>query len=115
MVILQPYKTSRGSASEENESLNRWTKYCSDLYNYETGGDPIVLDCPQILDEEHCPILREEVEATVKALKIEKSTDMDNIPVELVQAGGEDMIDILTQSATRFGGQENDRPHELSP
>ena len=33
--------------TEENEILNRWTKYCSDLYNYETVGDPIVLDCPQ--------------------------------------------------------------------
>ena len=33
--------------TEENEILNRWTEYCSDLYNYETDGDPIVLDCPQ--------------------------------------------------------------------
>ena len=50
--------------TEENEILNRWTEYCSDLYNYE---DPIVLDCPQIPDEEHRPILQEEVEAAVKA------------------------------------------------
>ena len=42
---------------EENEILNRRTGYCSDLYNYETDGDPKVLDCPQILDEEHHPIL----------------------------------------------------------
>ena len=33
--------------TEENEILNRWTEYYSDLYNYETEGDPIVLDCPQ--------------------------------------------------------------------
>ena len=32
--------------TEENEILNRWTEYCSDLYNYETDGDPIVPDCP---------------------------------------------------------------------
>ena len=68
----------------------------SDLYNYETDGDPIVLDCPQIPDEEHHLILREEVEAAVKALKMGKSAVMDNIPAELVQAGGEAMIDILT-------------------
>ena len=37
-VNLQPYKTSRGSDSEENEILNRWTEYCSDLYIYETDG-----------------------------------------------------------------------------
>ena len=82
--------------TEENEILNSWTEYCSDLYNYETEGDPIVLDCPQIPDEEHHPILREEVEAAVKALKMRKSAGVHNIPTELVQAGGEAMIDILT-------------------
>ena len=59
-------------------------------------GDPIVLDCPQIPDEKHHPILREEVEAAVKALKMGKSAGVDNIPAELVQAGGEAMIDSLT-------------------
>ena len=58
--------------TEENEILNRWTEYCSDLYNYETDGDPIVLFYPQIPDEEHHLILREEVEAAVKALKMGK-------------------------------------------
>ena len=81
--------------TEENEILNRWTEYCSDLYNYETDGDPTVLDCPQIPDEEHHPILREEVEA-VKALRMGMSAGVDNIPAELVQAGREAMIDILT-------------------
>ena len=81
---------------EENEILNRWTEYCSDLYNYETEGDPIVLDCPQIQDEEHHPILREDVEAAVKMLMMKKSAGIDNIPAELVQAGGETLIDILT-------------------
>ena len=38
--------------TEENEILNRWTEYCSDLYNYETEGVPIELDCPQIPDAE---------------------------------------------------------------
>ena len=82
--------------TEENEILNRWTEYCSDLYNYATDEDPIVLDCPHISDEEHHPILREEVGAAVKALKMGKSVGMDNIPAELVQAGGVAMIDILT-------------------
>ena len=43
--------------TEENEILNRWTEYCSDLNNYETDGDPVVQDCPQIPYEEHHPIL----------------------------------------------------------
>ena len=63
--------------TEENEILNKWTEYCSDHYNYETDGDPIVLDCPQIPDEEHHPILREEVEAAEKALKMGKSAGVD--------------------------------------
>ena len=32
--------------TEEPDILNRWTEYCSDLNNYETDGDPTVLDCP---------------------------------------------------------------------
>ena len=75
---------------------DRWTEYCSDLYNYETDGDSTVLDCPYIPEEEYHPILREEVEAAVKALKVIKSAEVDNIPAELVQSGGEAMIDILT-------------------
>ena len=37
------------------------------------------------------------MEAPIKALKMGKSAGMDNIPAELVQAGGEAMIDILQQ------------------
>ena len=59
------------------------------------GGGVVVLDCPQISNAEHHPILRE-VEAAVKALKMGKSAGVDNIPVELVQAGGKARIDILT-------------------
>ena len=81
---------------EQNEILNRWTEYCSDLYNYDTDEDPIELDSPQVLDEEHHPMLREEAEAAVKALKMGKSAGVDNIPAELVQAGGEARFDILT-------------------
>ena len=49
----------------------------------------------QLPDEDHHPILWEEVEAVVKALEMGKSAGVDNIPAELVQAG-EAMIDILT-------------------
>ena len=63
---------------------------------YETDGDTIVFACPQIPDEEHYPILRKEVEAAVKALKMGKSAGVDKIPAELVQAGGGAMIGILT-------------------
>ena len=81
-------KSGKGH-TEEHEVLNIWTEYCSDLWNYETDGDSTVLDCPQIPNEDHHPILWEEVEAAVEALKMGKSAGVDNISAELVQAEGE--------------------------
>ena len=44
--------------TEEREMLNRWTKYCTELYNHKADGDPSVLDSPQIDTEDDHPILR---------------------------------------------------------
>ncbi|XP_072016924.1 uncharacterized protein [Amphiura filiformis] len=84
---------------EDKEILSRWTEYCSDLYNYELQGDPSILDCPQYYpdNEESQPILREEVETAVRALKKGKSPGIDNVPGELVQAAGDAAIDVLTK------------------
>ena len=51
-----------------------------------------MLDVPPTINNDSYPILREEVEAAVKSLKKGKSAGVDNIPSELVQAGGEAMI-----------------------
>ena len=48
------------------------------------------------------PILREEIESAVASLKKGKSAGVDNIPAELVQAGGEPMIDVLTEICNRI-------------
>ena len=61
----------------------------------------MVLDYTQIPDEEHHHILREEVEAAAKALKMVKSSGVDNIATELVQAG-EVTIDVLTSICYKF-------------
>ena len=55
--------------TEEREILNRWTEYCTELYNHKANGDPSVLDCPQTDTENDHPILRKEVEAAVQSLK----------------------------------------------
>ena len=78
--------------TEEREILNRWTE----LYNHKANGDPSVLDCPQTDTEDSHPILRKEVEAAVQSLKKGKSAGVDNIPAELVQASGADVITALT-------------------
>ena len=78
--------------------LNRWTEYCYELYNHKANGDPSVLDCSQRDREDDHPTLRKEVEAAVQSQKKGKSTGVNkmNIPAELVQAGGEDVITALT-------------------
>ena len=41
--------------TEEQQILNRWTEYCSELYNYKANGDPSVLNCPQTDTEDDHP------------------------------------------------------------
>ena len=81
--------------TEERNILKRWSEYCSELYTHITTGDPKMLDVPPTTNNDSYPILWEEVEAAVKSLKKGKSAGVDNIPSELVQAGGEAMIDML--------------------
>ena len=80
----------------EREILNLWTEYCSELYNHKANGDPSVLNCPQTDTEDDHSILRKEVEAAVQSLKKGTSTGVDNIPAELIQGGGEDVLTALT-------------------
>ena len=108
MKDLTSDKLGRSSTTQDKsgkcltEILSRWTEYCSELYNYESCGDNIVLDCSQPPEEDLQPILREEVEIAVASLKKGKSAGVDNIPAELVQAGGETMIDVLAEICNRI-------------
>ena len=70
------------------------TEYCTELYNHKANGNPPVLDCPQTSTEDDHPILRKEMEAAVQSLKKGKSAGVDNIPAELVQAGGDDVTQL---------------------
>ena len=87
---------------EERQILNQWKEYCSELDNYKANGDQSVLNCTQTDTEDDHPILRREVEAAVKSLKKGKSAGVDNIPAELVQAGGEDVITTLTMICNKI-------------
>ena len=77
-------------------------QFCVACICSESCGDNAVLDCSQSPEEDLQPILREEVEIAVASLKRGKSAGVDNIPAELVQAGGETMIDILTEICNRI-------------
>ena len=60
-------------------------------------GDNAVLDCSQPPEDHLQSILREEDEIVVTSLKKGKSSGIADIPVELVHAARETMIDVLTQ------------------
>ena len=68
----------------------------SGLYDHKANGDPSVLSCPQTDTEDDHPILRKEVEAAVQSLKKGMSAGVDDIPAELVQVGGDNVINALT-------------------
>ena len=61
-----------------------------------------MLDCSQPPEEYLQPILHEEVEIVVVSLKQGKYAGVDNIPAELVQAGGETMIGVLTEICNKI-------------
>ena len=69
---------------------------CPELYNHKANGDPSVLNCPHTDIADDHPILHKEMEVAVQLLKKEKSAGVNNIPAELVQAGGEDVITAVT-------------------
>ena len=67
--------------TEEQQILNRWTEYCSKLYNYKANGDPSILSCPQTDTEDDHPILCREVEAAVHSQKKECAyIDRNSVP-----------------------------------
>ena len=76
----KPYKTSRGSVSQRR--MKSFTGGQSTAQTFTT----IRLRGTKSIDtdEEHHPILREEVEAAVKVLKVGMSAGVDNMPAELV-------------------------------
>ena len=79
--------------TEEKEILSRWIEYCSELYSHEHCGDNEVLDCSQPPEEDlHCSSITEKGEVC----------GVDNIPAKLVHAGGETIIDVLSEICNRI-------------
>ena len=72
--------------TEEQQILNQWTEYCSELYNHKANGDPSVLNCTQTDTDDDHPILPREVEAAVQSLKKRKSAGVDITPAELARS-----------------------------
>ena len=81
----------RGILTESTAFLNRWTKYCSGLYNCDLHPDASLPKSNQThtQEAESLFVLREEIEEAVLCLKAGKSSGVDNIPSELLKNGAE--------------------------
>ena len=81
---------------EEDVIMNRWTAYCTELYNRPVTGDISVLNVINENKEPQLSIRRHEIDTAVHSLKIGKSPGIDNIPAELIRTGDDKIIDVLT-------------------
>ena len=88
--------------TEEKEIIKRWTEYCSELYSHHAVGDNTILEQPTSTDRDSLPILKSEIKEAIKTMKKGKSPGIDNIPSELVQAGGESTINQLHSICNRI-------------
>ena len=61
-----------------------------------------MLNVPPVTDTDNYPILLEEVEAAEKSLNKGNSPGIDNIPGELVQAGGDAVISALDKICNKI-------------
>jgi len=85
-------ENSQGQLLTDGDGImERWTEYCSGLYNYELNSDPsLVRNHHDSGENVTSPdILPMEVEAAIKGLKAGKSPGVDNVPSELIAHGGD--------------------------
>lgn len=86
---------------EKSQILQRWTKYCSALYeeqlDHDTAAETIkeleAISPPVVTSEDD--IMEEEVRKAIKRLKNNKSPGIDNISGEMLKQGGEVVVQEL--------------------
>ena len=94
-IIVNVHDKDGKCITDKTEVLKRWTEYCSELYTHNAEGDISVLTVNEPSNQDNFPILKSEVEAAIQELKMGKSAGIDNIPAELMLAGGHIVIQIL--------------------
>lgn len=83
-----------GNCLTEDDIMQNWREYCSNLYNYENRRDPYVTKNEESSNDDGAPIFRE-VETAIKTMKNAKMTGIGTIPAELINNGGASVIDIV--------------------
>ena len=96
-IIVNVHDKDGKCITDKTEVLKRWTEYCSViiLYTHNAEGDISVLTVNEPSNQDNFPILESEVEAAIQALKMGKSAGIDNIPAEVIKAGGHIVIQIM--------------------
>ena len=86
---------------DDTEILNRWSEYRKDLYNYQITLDRNLLSNRNSYSEISPPIIKSEVEQSIRSIQKGKAAGVDNIPVNyllllLFTHGGEEMLTVMT-------------------
>ena len=85
--------------TEKKDVLERWREYCRDMYE-DTSKNPHMITT-EIEEKEPEPML-DEVRLAIKSLKRGKSPGCDDIPAELIQAGGEASVRVYHKLCTKI-------------
>ncbi len=100
---LSAIKDQSGTVLEDGKQIKaRWKQHFEKLYNEQNETDPDILkELPATNSHEPLDnVMKEEVEAAIRALKKKKSPGEDNISAEMIQAGQEcstEMMHVLCE------------------
>ncbi|CAF3402770.1 unnamed protein product [Rotaria sp. Silwood1] len=89
--------------------MERWTKYCSGLYEDNGGGEKVVEELVNISpsnDNSSYGILYNEVQDAIQKLKKNKSPGTDEITAEMIQSGGEKLVHKIYELCNRAWEEE---------
>ncbi|CAF4049065.1 unnamed protein product [Rotaria sp. Silwood2] len=89
--------------------MERWTKYCSGLYEDNGSGEKVVEELVNISpsnDNSSYGILYNEVQDAIQKLKKNKSPGTDEITAEMIQSGGEKLVHKIYELCNRAWEEE---------
>ena len=107
---LTVIRSQNGTMIQSKEDImQRWTQYCSALYEDKGGGENMVKELEHITpssEDNSGGILYGEIEDAITKLKKNKSPVTDEITAEMLQAGGEQLVHKIHELGNRAWKEE---------
>ena len=107
---LTVIRSQNGTMIQSKEDImQRWTQYCSALYEDKGGGENMVKELERITpssEDNSGGILYGEIEDAITKLKKNKSPGTDEITAEMLQAGGEQLVHKIHELCNRAWKEE---------